>query len=157
MTIDTSKMVSAESLAGEDEEETEALNALARRARNYIGSFEWCERIDEILCGIGVPGVIGVFLVRIVPRAPGVDNQLWVIVGDVPPAYLVTDDAPDAGRALELYVGLMQQWVNAVKAGRDVTELIPVDAAPSTKTAEMLQSRLTFLSHRIVPEYRSTK
>jgi hypothetical protein len=153
MTIDMSKVTPLSELVGEDSAETTDLEELARRAREFIASFDWCGQVRDVYSGIAVPGVIGVFLVRIVPRREGVDDQLWVIVGDVPPAYLVTDEAATPAEALVLYADLMREWVNAVNEGRPVTDLIPVNAEPTKEAAAMLDSRLHFLIERVVPEY----
>jgi hypothetical protein len=155
MTVDISKLVPAASLVGEDEEETGELRELAARAKDFVKSFEWCQTVEDVRTGIAVAGVIGVFLVRIIPRRIDVDDALWVVVGDLPPAYLVTDDAPTAVRAIEIYIGLMQEWVDAVKAGRRVEELVPVNAEPTKEVAEMLQSRLDFLTNRLLPAFRT--
>lgn len=58
-------------------------------ASNYLRSFAWCLGIEEAFLGIGIPGVVAVFLVRIVPAGSNIDEWLWTVVGDVPPAYLV--------------------------------------------------------------------
>ncbi|HVX41709.1 MAG TPA: hypothetical protein VHB25_19265 [Gemmatimonadaceae bacterium] len=153
MTVDMSKVVPLTELVGEDAGETKELDALVRRAGEFISSFDWCAGVKELYSGIAVPGVIGIFLVRIIPGRADVDEQLWVIVGDVPPAYLVTDEASNPAEALVLYVDLMREWVNAVNEGRPVTELMPVNAAPTKEAAAMLDSRLRFLSERVLPEY----
>lgn len=103
---------------------------------------------------IAVAGVVGVFLCYIEPEAhENVDEWLWVVVGDVPPAYLVTDDAPTSTGALEAYIVEMQTWVAAVNAGKSVDDLIPVSVPPTKEHAAMLQTRLAFLRSRILPEY----
>jgi hypothetical protein len=80
-----------------------------------------------------------------------VDQWLWVLTGDIPPAYLVTDDATDPQSAIELYEDLMQEWVDAVLAGEPTNELIPVNAPASPEFAEMLRSRLQFIRETIIP------
>jgi hypothetical protein len=153
MTVDMSKVLPLAELVGEDAEETKGFEELARQARELISSFEWCAGVQEVYSGIVVAGVIGVFLVRILPARPDIDEWLWVIVGDVPPAYLVTDEASSPGEALVVYVDLMRQWVAAVNVGQPVTDLVPVNAAPMKEFAAMLDSRLRFLLERVLPEY----
>ena len=48
-----------------------------------------------------IGGVVAVFLFRI-DGPPEVDPLLWVVVGDLPTAYLVTDDAPSPAIALDV-------------------------------------------------------
>ena len=72
------------------------------------------------------------------------------MVGDLPPAYLVTDSAPDGESALRNYIEEMTTWVNAVSEGRDTDDLIPVNVAPTTDNAFQLMSRLEYISTEIL-------
>jgi hypothetical protein len=151
--VDMTKLKLVEELSGEDAAETEELRALARKAEQFIASFAWCNVIERAYAGIVVPSVIGTFLFEIKPTTPDVDRVLWVIVGDVPPAYLVVDEAPNPAMALKRYVELMTDWVKAVEEKRSVEDLIPVNAAPTQEYAAMLRSRLAFLRDRVLPDY----
>jgi hypothetical protein len=151
--VDMTKLKLVEELSGEDAEETEELRVLARKAEQFIASFSWCDVIEQAYAGIVVPSVIGTFLFEIKPTTPDVDRVLWVIVGDVPPAYLVVDEAPNPAMALTQYVELMSDWVKAVEEKRSVEDLIPVNAAPTQEYAAMLRSRLAFLRDRVLPDY----
>lgn len=153
MTADMSKVVPLADAIREATDEASELKALAQRAREYVTSFQWCAGVREMYSGIAVPGVIGVFLMRIKPRGTGVDDELWVVVGDIPPAYLVTDEASTPAKALMLYANLMQDWVDAVNEDRPVADLIPVNAEPTKNMAAMLDSRLRFLVERVVPTF----
>jgi hypothetical protein len=130
----------------------EQYQQLTESALNYITQFEWCERVIAAFAGLAIPGVVGVFLVNIEPTNPDVDPWLWLIVGDIPPAYLVTDDAPSPRRALELYVEEMRLWTAAAHAGHDVSELIPVNVEPTSANAANLDRRLAFLAEKVAPE-----
>ena len=151
---DLTKVIPITQLKGEDEDERRLLSQLVQDAKAYLSSFEWCGEIQEEYAGITVAGVIGVFLMHIAPARPEVDEWLWVIVGDVPPAYITVDDCPNAATALDGYIGAMQEWVDAMKEGRSVDELIPVNAPATPAYAEMLESRLQFLDSRILSEYK---
>jgi hypothetical protein len=75
------------------------------RARDYLAAHRWCESIDAEYFGFGVGGVVAVCLFRV--TLTGGDREwLWVVEGDVPSAYLVTDRAPTPSTALEVYVEL---------------------------------------------------
>ena len=69
------------------------------------------------------------------PLRRDVDELLWVVVGDIPPAYLVTDDAPDPVAALQAYIREMRRWIEAVRLGRPIADLIPVNALPTAVNA----------------------
>jgi hypothetical protein len=73
-----------------------------------------------------------------------------VIAGDIPPAYLVCDDAPTWFEALDGYVREMERWVSAVRSGDSLAEVIPVNAEPSIEHADMLASRLQFIREQIL-------
>lgn len=45
--------------------------------------------IDSIFLAWGVSGIVAVFFVQVTPRRLEIDDRLWVVVGDLPPAYLV--------------------------------------------------------------------
>jgi hypothetical protein len=137
----------------EDEIDATDIRALGARARRYLESFRWIGRVVEEYAGLTVAPKLGVFLFRIEPSGPEIDEWLWVVVGDLPPAYLVIDEAPNAASALDAYVYEMQQWVDAVQAAKPVDAVIPVNAEPTREHAHMLQRRLTFIRDRILNEY----
>ena len=99
---------------------------------------------------MGHSGVLGVFLVRIVPDRPGIDDTLWVVVGDLPPAYLVYTGNPTWHDALESYVLEMERWVAAVRSGASLDDVIPVRTEPTEEHAEMLAGRLRFVRNEIL-------
>src|ERR1700738_1135963 len=99
--IDVSKMKPLDSMEGEDAEDTKLLKEMATKARQFVSSHEWCERVDGLYLAYGVGGVIAVFLTQITPRSDDVDEWFWVIVGDVPSAYITADGNPTAADALD--------------------------------------------------------
>jgi len=144
-----------DSIKGEDEQETQEFKGLHLDARSYIESFHWHGQIKSEYFGIGVAYIVAVFLFELIPAQPSVDKFLWVVVGDIPPAYLVTDDAPEPIDALRTYISLMREWVEAVKAGKPIEDLIPVNAAPTMENAADLESRLNHLEKHVVPQFVS--
>ena len=148
--MDHSKIAEIDHMAGEDDDETQELRTLYAKAHAFIASFKWCQGIKKAYFGLGVDKIIAVFLFELNPALESVDSLLWVIVGDIPPAYIVTDDAPNPRQALAVYIGLMREWVNAVKAGKSVRDLVPVNAAPTEENANDLERRLEFLEEEIL-------
>lgn len=132
------------------------LSALEEAAANYIRSFAWSGELLAMYEGFQEPEILGVFLVHLRPAQPHVDEWLWVVVGDLPPAYLVADDNPTTERAVEGYVKEMQRWVDAAKAGASVDKLIPVNVPPTEEFATMLSSRLRILSGTVLDEIRAS-
>jgi hypothetical protein len=97
-------------MEGEDESETVRLRSMEAQARSFLSSFDWCGEIREFYFGSGVGDVIAIFFARISPSRPDIDEFLWVVVGDIPPAYLVTDDSPMPKEALQSYIEEMRKW-----------------------------------------------
>jgi len=131
------------------------------RGRAFLEGFPWCDGVLETYVGnLTVGAVVAVLLARVETGRSDVDEWLWVVVGDLPPAYLVTDDAPNPACALRAYVALMGEWVEATRAGRPVDDLIPVlthgggqEISPTGANAAQLHSRLDFLAQQILRNY----
>jgi hypothetical protein len=138
----------------EDEEELRLLQTMAIAARNFLTSFEWCKAIREAYFGDGVGKIVAVFFFRIEPSRPEVDEWLWVVVGDLPSAFLVTDDCNTPSEALEGYIYEMSKWVKLAKRGRTSKQVIPVNAPATPEYADMLDGRLNILEEVAVPAFR---
>ena len=146
-----SGMVPISEMIGDDAEDTALLQAVYLQARDYLLSHKWCLGIGEMYFGVGLGGVVAVFPVAIDPVPTGVDEWLWVVVGNLPPAYLVLDDCPTPIEAVLTYISLMQAWVDLARDGVSSADVIPVNVPATTENAEMLQRRLDVLSATIVP------
>lgn len=123
---------------------------LGERAEKFLNGFRWCRKIVRAHFAYGVEGIVGVFLFRIEPAKEGVDDTLWVVVGDLPSAYLVCDGAPNWRDALEGYVEEMRRWVDAIRAGESLDNIIPVSAEPTAQHADMLAGRLDFIERYLI-------
>lgn len=137
-------------------EDREELNSLSKEAIAFLMGFGWCTSIAAAYLALAVPNVFGVFLINLVPTRPEVDNWLWVVVGDIPPAYLVVDHCSDGIKALETYLREMRRWVETVNKGESVEDCIPVNCAPTKKNAKDLSERLTLLN-QFISDYQSEK
>ncbi len=118
-------------------------------AKEYILSFNWCNKINESYFGVVEPSCFGVFLFKIEPFYPVVDRWLWVVVGDIPPAYLVCDKSSNPDDAIRAYVYEMRRWVVAVENGLPVDGLIPVSGGATVEVAKMLGSRIDLMQEYI--------
>ncbi|WP_425406168.1 hypothetical protein [Hwanghaeella sp.] len=136
-------------------DELAAYDEILEQAKRFLLKHPWCSGIAESRIGIFVPGVVSVFLFRIEKTEEVEDDWLWVVVGDVPPGYLVTDHAPNPAWALHGYIELCKQWTEAVKKGESVEGLYPVNVPPTVEWAEQLDSRLKFLEEEILERYRA--
>lgn len=136
-----------------DEEDREDMEALYQAARNYLEYHTWCREISESYLGFLRPGIIGVFLFKIVPAKEEVDEWIWIIVGDIPPVYMTTEICPNPAIAVEEYIFAMRKWVEAARNGETIEEMVPVNAPPTKENAEALAGRLRFIEERILSQY----
>jgi hypothetical protein len=144
-------------MRGENSEETELLLLAANAAKKYLEAFPWCKHVVESYFGDGIGGVVEIFCFRIAPARPSVDEWLWVIVGDIPPAYLVTDNCRTPSEALQGYIEEISKWVNLAKEGRSSNNVIPVAASPTPDNATDLEKRLCFLRDFALPRFRDAE
>jgi|SRR5689334_15055919 len=103
------------------------------------------QKYPTFLVWVGRGWCLRCFFFEINPSSKKVDQWLWVIVGDLPPAYLVVDASPTPLAALANYVDLMQEWTDAVKDKRPVNDCIPVNAPTTCEYADLLQQRLDYI------------
>ena len=141
-------------ILGDDAEDTWLLREMASKAHRYISNFVWCRSVREVYFGDGYGGIVAVFFFQIEPSRPEVDEWLWVVVGDLPSAYLVTDNCKTPSQTLERYIDVMSEWVELAREGRSSEDVIPVNAPATPESAKMLEGRLTVLREKIVPAFR---
>ena len=144
-------------MLGEDEEETRLLRVMASEAQEYIQSFSWCKSIRESYFGDGCGGIIAIFFFRIEPSSFDVGEWLWVVVGDLPPAYLVIDENKPPSQSLESYIDEMSKCVKLAKQVRSSKKVIPVNVPSTPENAILLGGRLEFLSETILPAFQSSE
>jgi hypothetical protein len=150
--VDLDLVVPAAKLSGEDPEDTGLLRQMLVEAKGYLDAQPWCESVDESYFGIGVGGIVAAFLFKIA-HASNADEWLWVVVGDLPPAYLVTDQISRPVDALSVYCDVMQRWVDAVLCGAGVDDQFPVDAPNDAEHAQMIAQRIELLRQEIIPNF----
>ena len=150
---DLSKVVLWSTYLASEPDDRDLIEMHFSDAKGYLQYFDWCLEIQESYIGMLYPGILAVFLFRIVPGEKA-DEWIWIIVGDLPPAYLTVDICPNPATALDGYIGAMQEWVDAAFGGKSVADLIPVNVPATREYAELLQSRLEFLDERILSEYQ---
>src|SRR5258708_29803823 len=127
-------VVPVQSMTGDDEEDTMLLRAMSQEATAYLRSFGWCGDVLGSFFGGGVGGIFAVFLFHIRPLRPEVGPWIWVVVGDVPPAYLPIEDAASAAEAFKTYLCGMRKWVALAREGRGgaADDGIPPVVVPAT-------------------------
>ena len=165
MKVDRTKLLSAGQLAGDarfEKGEIDEITQLWSEAIEFLEAHEWClEVIDQYLSFSAVP-VLCVFLADVKVAAPAT-SPLWVIVGDIPPAYIDVSETENAAEAMEDYCAAMAEWVRAVRVGDPLDDLIPVRergslriVRASKEVADALQARLDFIASEIVPKAKAS-
>jgi len=143
-------IVPIQEMRDDDQECSEMLIALSQDADNFIASHRWCPSIKEKFYGFGVGYIVAVFLYHFDLPINGTDDWLWVIVGDIPSAYLVVDAASSPMETLERYCELMEDWANNIMLGNSTENCFPVVAAPTRENAQLLLSRTNFIRKRMI-------
>lgn len=145
----------AEQIQGEDDGDTAALCKMAAEAKRYLESHSWCPPVSKQYLAYGVGHVVAVFFFELSRKINEIDDRLWVVVGDLPSAYLVVDEQDDYLSALDKYCEVMSDWVKAVRSRRDLREVFPVAASPSIDNANELFGRLEFIRNEIISPARN--
>lgn len=129
------------------------LKGLEIEARLFLQAHAWCRSVRSLSLRKWVEGIFALFHAEIEPT-PGsdADEAVWVIVGDLPPAYLDIPSIPTVREALEAYISLLEEWVEAVRKGEPTDELMPIyyrhsliPVPPTLLYAEMVTSRAQLL------------
>ena len=133
------------------------INELWKEAKQFVAAHRWCAAVKAQSLAFAAIPVLCVFLTDIHPLPPAT-SPLWVIVGDIPPAYINADEATTVAEAIEDYCAAMKAWISAVREDGDLEKLIPVRERGSlvlTKgdgaTADSLQRRIAFIEREILP------
>jgi len=153
--IDFSKVVPLNEMVGENKQETVSLHEFLDEAVEYLNAFDWHTGIKDGFFGLGMDGIFAVFLFEIEPADKETDDYVWVVVGDIPPAYITCENAPNPAAALDGYIGAMSLWVEAALAGKSVDALIPVHIPATAEAGADLQSRLEFLDQNVLSQYEA--
>lgn len=155
--MDTSKMKRIETIPKRRKE----LQELVEEAKRFLQSHAWCRTIKQGYVSHYWPGIMALFYFEIEPTPDSsADEAVWVIVGDVPPAYMDIQTCRTPAEAIEGYVGALWEWVERVKQGDPIPgDVIPVyyrdserEVPPTLEFADLLAKRLTFIEERLLPE-----
>jgi len=150
---DVRKLTPTDAMAGDSAKDTRLLKESLGEATAFLQRFKWCRQIKASYFGLGIGGIVSVFLFEIEPAKAEVDRWLWVVVGDLPPAYLTTDCAPNPACALDDYIGAMREWAQAAAGGKSVNGLIPVSAPATPQNGRELLERLDFLEKHVLSNF----
>jgi hypothetical protein len=124
--------------------------ALAKEANLFLKGHNWCKAIEKQWLAANWDNILIVFYFDLIPNSSDVDDHVWIIVGDIPPAYIDIESANNETEAVRAYTEIMDDWVQCVKSGRSVDDCYPINVAPEKKYADMLDIRLQFIRKYIL-------
>ena len=75
--MNTENLVPENEICGEDAGETHDLKMMLEYAKNYIKSFSWAPKVVEAYMGIGIGGVVGVYLLKFA-KGIGDSHDKWL-------------------------------------------------------------------------------
>jgi hypothetical protein len=140
-------------LTGDDEQDTFLLRQMSVEARHYLESFSWCAAILDGWFAQGVGGIFGLFLFRILPASPEIEEWLWIMNGDLPSIYLGFDQAPSVQEAFREYIEGIRRWIIHVRCGAQETpdDVPPITTPKTTRWADDLERRIDSLEQVLSP------
>jgi hypothetical protein len=147
-------VVPLDRIIGDDDEDTQLLRNMAVNADEYIRSFTWCRMVSRSFFAGGVGGIFAVFLFDIAPARAEVGRWIWVVVGDIPPAYLPLEDARTPMEVFSTYIQGMMKWVQLARQGKHgSTEdgVPPVNVPATPEWADKVEKRLHLLRFTVKP------
>jgi hypothetical protein len=153
-TVDSSRFPVGREIDYENKVELERLASLRHEAEQFLRGLRWTPPIAELTLAFGVAPIAALYLARFERGVEGegnCDTEVWVMVGDLPPAYFVVDECPRPVDALEVYCELMEDWADNVTAGADLSASYPVTVEPTIEHAHMLKGRIEFIREELIP------
>lgn len=129
--------------------EDKEINILSQRAFQYLERQTWCKEIETGWLAEGWGYMVGVFLFKIIPINTDVDDYVWIVVGDIPPAY-IDIGAKSVPDVLDSYISIMKDWVDCAINNLPVDECFPISVPPTKEYAEMLNSRIHLIKKVIL-------
>jgi hypothetical protein len=151
-------MIEREKISPENTEDAEAIIALCDEGARFLSSFAWCRSVRRVYFDRGFRH-LAVLFCEIDPIRTA-DPEVWVVVGDAPPAYLDTF-CKNGAEALLLYCWWLEVWAKRVRSHDTVADCMPVLARntyqpvePSPEYAEMLLKRSKLIKRSLLEESR---
>lgn len=132
------------------DKEDVVVHKLYHEAETYLLSHPWCSDIEEAWVGAQWDDILTIFLLKINSNQLDVDEYVWIIIGDIPSAYIDIESATNIKEVLECYIFIMTEWIEAVQKNKAVEECYPVEVSPTQENAIMLEKRLKFIEEKML-------
>ncbi len=142
--------ISDEKISSRLEYYSEAIELL-NESTEYLKSHVWCKKVIRSWLFINLGKVLCIFLYEIENSQSAEDNLTWVMVGDFPPVYLDTINVNNTQEVVDVYIELVEDWIESAEAGQSLEECFPLLANWSDESIEMLKERTKLLRNSILP------
>jgi hypothetical protein len=126
------------------------VRAQAVHAAAFLASHSWWPGLERMYFAVGLPPLACCFLVHLrSPVGDEADEWLWVVSGDVPAAWFVSDRVREPIDALRVYVELAASWLRA--APRDVRagQVFPFRSARTAAARSQLAANLATIERAL--------
>jgi hypothetical protein len=129
------------------------VSSLSIEAQRYLMSFQWCKKIINGWLAKDWGYMLCIFYFEIEPaKNSEADNFVWIVVGDIPSAYIDIESAKDELEVLKVYTFLMNEWIRNVKQGKSVEDCFPIGVSPTIKHADMLSRRIAIIESDFITQ-----
>ncbi len=127
---------------------------LVERAIFYIETRKWCKKLLRVWLNTNWDDYFAVFYMNIIPDKPTTPEYIWIVIGDLPSAYIYSGYCKDAYEVMKGYVFEMQKWVDRVMNDIPLDEtIIPVNVPPEKYWAQKLHNRLEIIREDILDQH----
>jgi len=127
------------------------LPLLLDESHRYLSSHPWCQNITNGWLFTNLGEVLCIFLYQIENSQSPTDNLIWVIVGDLPPAYIDSKEIGNTRKVVEVYIYLVKDWIEHAENARNMEQCYPLLSGWTEEHVEMLKVRADLLEKSILP------
>jgi|GEM_PF-3367070 len=156
--IDTRSMIPCDKLRESGIEDPAPIIELCEEAVRFVTHHSWCMALFKTYFDRGFEE-ISVFVCEVEVREHG-PQSIWVIVGDVPPVYLMSD-IRNGAEALQFYCRGLTAWVAEARLGRDPNRDRPVlskeayePLQPTEQLCKMIEGRVRFIEEVLLSDWK---
>jgi hypothetical protein len=142
-----------------DESDNNCRVSLVNEGYQFLTRHSWCLSVrHSYLCELW-EGILAILYFEIEPASTDIDDSVWIIAGDISPAYIDVAICQTVRDALEAYIDVLQDWIDAVLKEESVSEMMPLyvrysmNRIPATpEYANLLQYRVKYIRDKLLPE-----
>lgn len=139
--------------------EREWLENAAQTAKQFLMSHKWCTGLQDLRAECFVAPIFALFGAHVTMDSDRCEG-VWVLIGDLPPAYLDRVTSPTARDAFENYLAELEAWVEAARKGLPINDIMPVCHAnsakpipPTSENTDLVVRRISLIRELILPNF----